>query len=246
VAIEGVDYSWSRPPPSCLRSLGKVFACRYFGAGTSDKHATKAECAALHAMGLAVVALCEGYERDPLKGRAEGQRQARLADSSSYAAGLPADRPIYFAVDFDMTVAQRPAVRAFLDGCADIIGRNRVGVYGGIRTTEWASTNRYASWLFQTYAWSGGVVGQHTHLYQYRNGQRVCGGDVDLCRATVTDYGQWPHATETIGSAPIKLPAIQTQGPWDYTDVIAGVGGDVARLAASLDDHERALRGLIT
>ncbi|HEU5219177.1 MAG TPA: DUF1906 domain-containing protein [Gemmatimonadales bacterium] len=222
----GVDYSFDRPSPVCLKSKGWWFACRYFGPG-SGKLATPAEVKAIHAAGLSVVALAEGYARDALLGYEKGAEHARMADTAAFQAGMPNDRPIYFAVDFDMTVAQRPAVRAYLKGCADVMGAERVGVYGGIRTTEWAWQNRYAAWVFQTYAWSNGVWGDHAYLRQFSNNRAACGGTVDLCYATVTDWGQWPHAKETIGPAPSAPAPVVTSGPWDFRPEIQGIGNDL-------------------
>jgi hypothetical protein len=228
-----------------LRSAGKWFTGRYFGPGVG-KLATPAEVAALHAAGLAVVALAEGFERDALLGHAKGVEHAQSADTATFLAGMAPDRPIYFAVDFNMTVAQRPAVRAYLQGCADTIGRDRVGVYGGVRTTEWAANNGYAAWFFQAAAWSDGVWGPHAYLQQYANGVTVAGGRVDLCRAVVTDFGQWPHAAETLGH-PSSTPApAVTTGPWDYTPDMSGLGSDVSGSATTLAGYGRTIDQLRT
>jgi len=236
MALEGVDYSFTRPSPTALRSMAKWFAASYAGPGFG-KFFTKAEINALHSLDIAVVILAERFGDSALDGYGEGQAQAREADTMSFSWGLPADRPIYFAVDFDMQVSDRPDVRSFLDGCASIIGRDRVGVYGGIRTTEWAANNRYASWFYQTYAWSGTDLGPAAHLYQYRNDQWLGGAQVDLDRALQTDFGQWPHPTESIGPAPTATPAPnETTGVWDFAP-------DVAAIADTLNQHASLLGG---
>lgn len=244
--MEGVDYSGARPNPTCLYGKGKRFAGRYYGPGGSWKHATRAETQALLHAGLAVFALAEGDERDPLKGRPAGRAHAISADAAARQAGMPADRPIYFAVDFDMTTAQSHAVGDYLAGCADEIGLDRVGVYGGIRTIDWAATVRAARWFFQTYAWSGGAVSRAAHVLQYRNRQTVCGGDVDLCRSLKVDFGQWPHPTQGIGSAPPTVDPSVSVGAWDYTDIMAGVTTDLLGLGGSMDAHARQVDQLRT
>ena len=243
---EGVDYSFDRPSLSALKSAGKAFCMRYHGAGTSNKWITKTEAAAIHAMGLAVVALCEGAEGDALNGYAQGQAHARAADAGWFSVGLPNDRPIYFAVDFDMQVSQRPAVAAYLNGCASVIGANRVGVYGGIKCVDWAYQNRLAAWFFQTYAWSGGAWAAHTHVQQYSNNHIIGGGAVDYDRAMVADYGQWPNAVAAAGAAVGSVAPIVTAGPWDYTGVLAGITSDLQGAAGVLSGQAgfiNALRG---
>jgi hypothetical protein len=237
-AIYGVDYSFDRPSPVYLAAHGWHFACRYIGPG-SGKLLTGAEADALRAAGLSIVFLVEGYARDALLGYAKGREHAESAAYHIRSHNWPRDRPMYFAVDFDMTVAQRPAVKAYLQGAASVVGVDRVGVYGGIRTTEWAWQNRLSNWLFQTYAWSNGVWGDHAYLQQFDNGRYVGGAQVDLCRAMVTDWGQWPHATETIGKAPVQPAPVVTSGPWDYTPEMSGVTSDLVNSAYRIAGYTR-------
>jgi hypothetical protein len=223
---------------------GKWFAMSYAGPGFG-KFFTKSEIGALHAMGLSVVILAERFGDSALDGYGEGQSQAREADAMSFGWGLPADRPIYFAIDFDMQVSQRPAVRAFLDGCASIVGRDRVGVYGGIRTTEWAANNRYASWFYQTYAWSGTELGPAAHVYQYRNDQWLGGAQVDLDRAIQTDFGQWPHPVESIGRAPTSTPApVVDTSSWDFAIDVASISDSLTSSAAAIAGAARSINAL--
>jgi Domain of unknown function (DUF1906) len=233
VAIEGVDYSSNHPALEQLHFLGKWFVCRYIGPGVG-KILTGAEATAIVAAGMSVVFLAEGFERDALLGHAKGVEHAQAAAYDIRTHNWPRDRPVYFAVDFDMQVADRPAVRDYLAGCASVLGLANVGVYGGIRCTEWAANNRYASWFFQTYAWSDGAWGPAADIQQYRNGVNLAGGQVDLCRGMSTNYGQWPHAVETIGTAPAAPAPVVTTGPWDFTGAIAQITSRVSGLAATL------------
>jgi Domain of unknown function (DUF1906) len=240
VVAQGFDTSFNRPAYAQAAFLGKTFVCRYFGPGFG-KLASRTEVAAWHAVGISVVALAERFERSALLGHAEGVRQAQEAWAGARAAGMPTDRPIYFAVDWDMQVADRPAVRAFLAGAASVIGLVNVGIYGGIRATEWAANNRYASWFFQTYAWSFGEWGPHADIQQYRNNVPFAGGVVDLDRAMSTDFGQWPHAHETIGPAPATPAPTGQTGPWDFATDVSVIAGEVRTLAATLAGAARSL-----
>lgn len=207
MAVEGVDYAFP-PHPSIpgLAAAGKQFACRYGGwqdkgPGTADKWLTPSEAAKLAAAGLWVCANAEGSASGLLNGYSTGFSWARNADLGFRACGMPADRPIYLSVDFDVTAEQWLRVRDALHGAADALGGvERVGVYGGYRAVEWAHRDRVAAWLWQTYGWStwrdaDGVTRLHwadnVHMQQYRNGVIVAGADVDLNRALPQDYGQW-------------------------------------------------------
>src|SRR5262245_23867386 len=110
---------------------------RYVGPGSASKHLTAAEARALAASGLRLVSLAEGARDDPLDGYGRGVEHARSARDGHLAAGGTVDAPIYFAVDFDATAAQLSTVGAYLDGAAAVLGRARVGVYGGYRTIAW-------------------------------------------------------------------------------------------------------------
>jgi hypothetical protein len=105
---------------------------------------------------------------------------------------MPPDRPIYFSVDFDVTSTQWPDVRDALRGAGAAIGAARVGVYGGRHAIEWARRDGVAAWYWQTYAWSGGFWVVGNHIEQYRNGVILAGAALDLDRAMVSDFGQWP------------------------------------------------------
>lgn len=188
---EGVDYSTNRPSPRGLANVGKVFAVRYVGPGTTNKHLDPEEANSLAAAGVSIVAVAEGAEGSLLGGFGIGVDFALMASPHAAACGMPSDRPIYFAVDFDCTEAQWPQVHEALNGAAEVLGRNRVGVYGGFNVIEWAARDGAAEWFWQTYAWSGDRWSDHAHLRQTRNDVSLVGGLVDLDTAMVDDYGQW-------------------------------------------------------
>lgn len=205
---EGVDYSISHPNPVALRGAGKTFACRYGGAGSVSKWLTLAEARALSGAGVDLVANVEGTEGGLLGGYDVGARWAGNADRHFQACGMPPDRPIYLSADFDVTLAEWPAVAAALRGAADVIGPARVGLYGGRNAIAWAQQEHRATWFWQTYAWSGNPTSWRpwTHLQQYRNNVVVAGVAVDLNRATAEDFGQW-----SVGGVP-------AMGTFGFTD----------------------------
>lgn len=192
--MEGVDYSTARPSPAGLYAAGKRFVIRYGGAGTTPKWLTPSEARALIDAGLSIVANVEGTASGLLNGWNTGVHWAQGADANFRFWSMPADRPIYLSVDFDVQAGQWPAVADALRGAASVIGVDRVGVYGGRNAMRWARRDGVARWFWQTYAWSGRptewIAGNH--IEQYRNGVTVAGGDCDLNRSLTVDFGQWP------------------------------------------------------
>ena len=192
--VEGVDYSHSRPGPKCLYDSGKRFVVRYVGPNTtSGKWLRAPEMAALRAAGLQIALVMETVAAAPLEGYAEGVEDARQAKTMADGLGI-VGRPIYFALDVDpnpLSTAQWNAIKAYCDGAASVIGRHRVGMYGGFKAIE-VLTPTWAPYGWQTYAWSAGKLSTKAALYQYKNGVNLCGGELDLCRSLKPDYGQWP------------------------------------------------------
>ena len=226
--VEGVD--WSFPPyPSIpgLAAAGKKFAVRYGGEGTADKWLTPAQAVELTANGMAVVANVERDEAGLLRGFNEGARWARSADAHFRNCGMPSGRPIYLSADFDMSAGQWPQVKDALDGAASVIGRARVGIYGGLRAVQLAAQTGAAQWFWQTYAWSGGAWFKGNHLQQYRNKVDLAGGRVDLDRAVQPDYGQW-----TVGGA---------QGGYDMIPILFGEGEKPGPRSSRVGALQRAL-----
>jgi LysM repeat protein len=192
MAKEGVDYSWARPGGAALKAAGKEFAVRYIPyPGHGGKGLNAAELADLRANGVAVALVFESYAGRALEGRGAGKQDAEESQRQVEALGMPKDLPIYFAVDFDAAENQQAAIDDYLRGAADAIGVGRVGVYGGYYVVKRCHENSTATYLWQTYAWSGGQVLDGIHLFQYLNGQNL-NGAVDFCKALQDNYGQLP------------------------------------------------------
>lgn len=185
----GVDYAWSHPSPASLKTFGATFACRYL-ATDKTKSLTKAEATALAAVGIWSVVVWESTANRMLGGNAAGVADAKAAQAQATAAGQPADRPIYFAADWDATEAQQTQINAYLDGAASILGRARVGIYGGYYPVKRALDAGKAVWAWQTIAWSGGQWDSRVHIRQ--GAQKAIGGvSCDLNTSMTTDFGQW-------------------------------------------------------
>lgn len=192
---EGIDYAFQRPTISAIVAAGKAFVIRYGGAGTTDKWLAPSESVELRTAGMSIVANVEGAANGLLNGWTTGAQWASNADRHFRACGMPADRPIYLSVDFDVQSTQWPMVASALRGAASVIGAERVGIYGGRNAIRWAQRDGVARWFWQTYAWSGNPTQwlPGVHIQQYRNGVTIGGASCDLDRSLTADFGQWPR-----------------------------------------------------
>lgn len=189
--IQGIDYAWGRPGPAAIKKRGCQFICRYLANQTSGKVLTRAEADLMSKNGIWLVVVWETTASRALAGHVAGIADAKVAKAKAKALGMPDDRPIYFAVDFDASSGQQKTINAYLDGCAVVLGRDRVGMYGGYWPIKRAFDANKMKWGWQTYAWSGGRWDLRAHIQQYKNEVRINGVDCDLDRAIKEDYGQW-------------------------------------------------------
>lgn len=221
--MQGVDYAWGHPGGAALQAAGVHFACRYLSHDTS-KAISRAEADDLAANGIWSAVVFEDAAQRPLSGYSAGVADAQLAQAQAAAAGMPGDRPIYFAVDFDVTPAQQAAVNAYLQGAGSVIGGPRVGVYGGYYTVQRALDAGVAAWAWQTVGWSGGQWEPRAQLRQPGGTVTIGGVDCDTNTATTADYGQWmpgitPNPVQEDIVTPDDVKAIATaaaQAVWDH------------------------------
>lgn len=186
----GIDYAFGRPSVAAIHAVGARFVCRYLSHSPS-KNLTSAEAHALSDAGIWIVVVWETTAKRALDGRTAGIADALDAQQQAQACGMPAGRPIYFAVDWDASKTQQAAIDAYLDGAASVLGAERVGIYGGYGPVSRAMSGGHAAWGWQTYAWSGGRWYGDAQLQQYSNDHTVDGVGSDYDRATTDDYGQW-------------------------------------------------------
>lgn len=193
---EGVDYSGARPTADALRKAGRDFVVRYARkTGSLNKQITPAEVTYWRANHIDIAIVDEVSAGRMLAGYTAGQTDAAAAAAAIKSVGGPADGGvIHFACDVDTTSdAQRAAVAYYLSGAASVLGWDKVGVYGEWQVIDWVHDHEPVEYLWQTYAWSGGVRHPAATLYQYLNGQVLGGVEVDYCRAYASDFGQWPQ-----------------------------------------------------
>jgi hypothetical protein len=223
---KGIDYAWSHPAISVLTNSGFKFACRYLS-GDSSKNISAGERSALNGAGIAVVVVWETTTSRMLGGYTAGQADARSANTQATSAGMPGI-PVYFAADWDCAEHEQGPINAYLDGAANIIGRNRTGIYGGYWPVKRALDAGKAKYAWQTYSWSGGNWDRRAQIRQVQNGVPVGGVMCDLDYSYATDYGQWPRPG---GPAPVTY----------LTDAQMGaMMGRLPVLQAGMNDNDLA------
>lgn len=239
MATEGIDYSWARPGGRAIKNAGKQFVVRYlYPDGEGGKGLDASELADLVNNGLEICLVFESYISRPKEGRAAGAADARTSQAEISRLGLPANSPVYFAVDWDASAADQVAIDEYLQGCADVIGHDRVGIYGSADVMTRTMQSGTAKWFWQTYAWSRGRVQEGIHLYQYLNGQNL-NGAVDYNRTSLDNYGQVSKAGQIAPSVPTPSQPAQPGGTYTVRsgDTLSGIaaryGTTVAALAAA-------------
>ncbi|MCM6775160.1 DUF1906 domain-containing protein [Nocardia sp. CDC159] len=195
----GLDYAAARPGGSAIRAAGYDFVVRYLSSGGATlpgKLLTPEEAADLRGHGVSIVSNWETTANRMLDGYAAGVTDARAALNQVLRCGGRTDRPIYFSADFDATPRQQPAINAYLDGAASVLGRANVGIYGGYWPVSRALDAGAAQWAWQTVAWSGSNRDPRRQLFQ--TGQQVLVGGVvcDVNEALTEDFGQWDFIEE--------------------------------------------------
>jgi hypothetical protein len=179
----GIDFAWRTVSALSARKMGARFAASYLSTDAS-KNWTRALIHAYHAVGLGTVCVWETTATRALGHYAAGRTDARDALGQEQALGVPASKPIYFAVDFNETARQARAVASYFRGVNSVLGVNRTGGYGGYWTISRLFHARLIRFGWQTSAWSGGRWDPHAQLQQY-----AYSNTYDRDRAMTSAYG---------------------------------------------------------
>lgn len=232
--VNGVDYSGGLPGGAAIAAAGYGFACRYVFDGSPslpNKLLTAAEASDLQAHGVDVVSNWESTANAALNGFNQGASDAQGANVNHLAAGGPPDRPIYFSVDFDEAASQDPAIDAYFQGVASVIGLARTGAYGGYWVISRLFNAGLITYGWQTEAWSGDPAGlapagpdgdyldPRVNILQ-RNAAgfvNIGGVQCDVDVAYTADYGQWGYSG---GGAPVVTDQSEQQQIQDIHDKI--------------------------
>ena len=162
----GIDFAWRAVRARQAWNMGARFAASYLSTDAS-KNWTRALIHAYHAVGLGTVCVWETTATRALARYAAGRTDARAALRQERALGVPASKPIYFAVDFNETARQAPKVASYFRGVDSVLGVSRTGGYGSYWTISRLFKAGLIRFGWQTSAWSGGRWDRRAQLQQY-------------------------------------------------------------------------------
>jgi hypothetical protein len=210
---KGVDYSAGHPGGAALAAGGFEFAARYVSTPGNPKNLTAAEAADLAAHGVWAAVVFETTAGRALAGRSAGATDAQKALQQARALGMPAGRPVYMAVDQDVTDPSR--VAPYFQGAASVLGLPALGVYGGYGVVKYLLDHGLVTFAWQTAAWSRGMWDTRAHIRQYATTIKVNGVSCDLDESIHPDYGQWkpgvsPNAEEDVALTDAEITKIAT------------------------------------
>jgi hypothetical protein len=240
----GLDYAWhgTLNPAVWVRD-GISFACRYVSK-TPDKNLTFGEAFLLTAYKIDIVLVWETTTTRALEGYNAGKADATEAFEQAKALGMPAGRPIYFAVDTD-TVPSR--VTSYFDGILSVRDASEVGVYGGYYIIDGLVWKGYATYGWQTSAWSYGKWSPKASIQQFS--YSYCGGglvNADLNRTEAVDFGQWQLVQAGVGAV-VEISTPPQESPsWDYSTKIEEFASALGSKNNDISYYSAKIRELIS
>ncbi len=210
-----IDSAGGFPSAQSLKANGHIGIIAYVsssrpGSNFKGKPITKQVADAYRAAGIKIASVWQygkhgtATPSDHEGGYDAGFRMGKEALRNHFAAGGSGYSPIYFAVDFDMDVAEwnRRGV-AFFKGVNAAIGKEWTGIYGSSRVCAWAIEDDVIGgrngkrWAWQTRSWSGGEREPAATLFQRiidtakEPGPKIEGITVDVNDVLAEDFGQW-------------------------------------------------------
>lgn len=183
-----MDYAYGTPDLGRLKAAGVTFICRYLG-GSPDKDLTSEQALQLSHAGFDLITVYEGAAQSALVAGA-GKTDAHIAQMQCDQIGVP-HAVVYFACDWEVKPDQIPAVRRYFQNLTEILGHDRVGIYGSYAVVHELMSLDNVKYGWQTYAWSQGRWSPHAQLRQVRNDVQLAGINCDLDKALASDFGQW-------------------------------------------------------
>ncbi|WP_291478511.1 glycoside hydrolase domain-containing protein [Corynebacterium sp.] len=202
-----IDFSASFPSGAAIKRAGHEGVVAYISpareAWMKAKPLTKAKVDEYKAAGLKIAVVWQygagtAASSDVMRGAAGGRADAEAAQKQLNQIGL-AGHPVFFAVDFDISLAQWNATAVeYFKAAGAVLGKQRVGIYGHSKVVHWAmeddvvatvAPGRVLGWV--TRSWSSGVVGaDYSVLYQRQH--NVPGPDgvqIDVNDVHVPEWG---------------------------------------------------------
>ncbi|MBI8988581.1 DUF1906 domain-containing protein [Corynebacterium meridianum] len=217
-----LDYAAGVPDARAIAAAGHLGAVRYVSRrrpGTESwmlgKPVTAAETFAFRSAGLATASVYQFGRADTadwLRGAAGAAVHAPQAIALHAAAGGPAGRPVYVAIDDNPSWGQyagqiRPYLGAFR-ASLEAAGL-RLGVYGNYNVITWALADGLGEFFWQHDWGSGGRLHPRADLHQpAKRTAWISGVEVDVNDVYSRDWGQWTATLpDAVSPGPVEIPA---------------------------------------
>jgi hypothetical protein len=190
-AIDTTTSGFSARAVKAAKKAGVSVVIGYVAGGGAWKHMTKPFVAAFQKAGIDIACCYEAGAGWMLGGRSAGIRAAKNSIPAVAALGGPKDFFLWLACDTDTT--DYGAINECLAGAVSVLGKKRVGIYGGFDVCEEALATKSCAKAWQTLAWSGGRHLKTAALYQYAGAPwgPMGGMDYDANDMLAADVGQW-------------------------------------------------------
>lgn len=247
-----IGYDYTDPiAPAALKAAGCAVAFRYVMPQTPywTKALRNPEAQQLLGAGIPIVSNFESSANRELAGASGGRADAETLLADWKALGAPSGLIGWFSADWDVQPDEVPAMLAYLDGAAAVLGGKKyVGCYGGLRAVKAAADAGYGIW--QTVAWSGGVWDPRTAARQ--TGKQLTVGGVQVDENVILNLaalGAWGGPVTSTGGTDMpnippsiaqKFPDVAGDFPPNapYTDDTAIIWADAGARAAALYARE--------
>lgn len=193
--MQVLDYSAGLIDGQAIKNAGYGGAVRYIGFPDRRKCTTKSEFDRFTAAGIGMALVFENNTTDWRGGFAQGAASGRLARNHANAISFSADRPIYMAIDQDVTGIDFNLAMQYLHGASTTLGgAYATGVYGEADVVDRARAYRVdgkpvCSFFWQTAAWSHGRR-TTANLFQHVGVVYVSGIACDINDVLTDDWGQ--------------------------------------------------------
>ena len=208
-----IDFSASFPSAQSIKDAGHKGVMLYVSPPREGwmgaKPASREVIESYHAAGIET-GLCWQYggaeSPDAMRGAVGGELDARNADNWLREIGLDG-WPVFFAVDFDVSLEQwNDTARHYFQAAVDVLGRERVGIYGHSRVVHWAKEDgvvasvapgRVLGWI--TRSWQSlnadGSAKGRDYAVLFQGTHNVAGPDgvqIDINEVWHDNWGQRP------------------------------------------------------
>jgi hypothetical protein len=208
---EGFDASFNKPSGADAAAANRKRAMLYITPpGTGNKGIDQAVWDDYTRHGIEIGFVWEEGTNAVQNGRAQGISDAKAAQAQLNALKGPEhDRPIYFAIDFDIQPGDYAKALEYFQGVNSVLGVERTGAYGHYDILAYLDAQRVIQKKWQTYAWSAGKVYAHIDVLQYSNNHQLGSGTVDFDRMYSSNWGQ--HGVSKPAPKPQPKPAPKPQ-----------------------------------